>query len=134
MGAWRPSGSPRFLGNPPVPMPCSSTPAGPDTPGPVRCAGTAPAMSTTKAPTTIHLSGLNGTAWGLAVYASSGRLPGPTPNSLPGAGQALPDGIGYPQGSSERFQSCVLHLIPLSQACLAQGHRELREQFTVSPF
>ena len=26
---WRRSGSPRFLGNPPVPLPCSPTPAGP---------------------------------------------------------------------------------------------------------
>src|SRR5437660_8629561 len=29
-----------------------------------------------------------------------------TQNSLPAAGQALPDGIGYPQGSDERFLSC----------------------------
>ena len=32
---------------------------------PIRCAGTAPAMSTTKAPTTIYLSGLHSTALGL---------------------------------------------------------------------
>ena len=30
---WRRSGSPKFLGSLAVPMPCSSTPAGPDTPG-----------------------------------------------------------------------------------------------------
>jgi hypothetical protein len=42
---------------------------------PLSCGGTAPARSTTKAPTTIHLSGLHSTAWELAVYASSGRLP-----------------------------------------------------------
>jgi hypothetical protein len=36
---------------PPVPLPCSPTPAGPDTPGPLRCASMAPAKSTTKAPT-----------------------------------------------------------------------------------
>ena len=33
---------------------------------------------------------------------------------------ALRDGIGYPQDSNERFPSCFLHLIPLSQACLTQ--------------
>jgi hypothetical protein len=29
-----------------------------------------------------------------------------TQNSLPAAGQALPGGIEYPQGSDERFLSC----------------------------
>jgi hypothetical protein len=42
---------------------------------PFRCAGAAPAMSTTKAPTTKNLSRLCSTALRLAVYASSGRLP-----------------------------------------------------------
>src|SRR5207302_5798384 len=64
----------------------------------------------------MYLSRLNRTASELAVYASSEALPHPTQNSLPVAGQALPDGIGYPQGSMERFQSCFLHLIPPSQA------------------
>jgi len=51
----------------------------------------------------IQLSRLNRTAWGLAVYASPDALPRRTQNSLPAAGQALPDGIGYPQGCYERF-------------------------------
>jgi hypothetical protein len=37
-------------------------------------------------------------------------------DSLLAAGQALPDGIGYPQGSYERFLRCSLHRFPLSQA------------------
>src|SRR5438093_6717438 len=37
---------------------------------PLRCNGMAPAMSTAKAPTKFQLSRLNGTALGLAVYAS----------------------------------------------------------------
>src|SRR5260370_1163646 len=45
-----------------------------------------------------------------------------TQDSFSGAGQALPDGIGYPQGSDERFPSCFLHLFPLSQAFLTQCH------------
>jgi hypothetical protein len=32
-------------------------------------------------------------AFGLAVYASQCRLPDPTQDSLPAAGQALPDGL-----------------------------------------
>jgi hypothetical protein len=42
--------------------------------------------------------------------------PDRTQDSFPAAGHALPGGISYPQGSNERFQSCFLHLIPLSQA------------------
>ncbi len=33
-----------------------------------------------------------------------------------GCWPALPDGIGYPQGSYERFPRCFLHRFPLSQA------------------
>src|SRR5258707_7130470 len=81
--------------------------------------GLAPAMTTTKAPTRSQLSRLNRTASGLAVYASSRALPHATQSSLPAAGQALPDGIGYPQGCYERF---LMLLILLSRAFLAQGH------------
>ena len=56
----------------------------------------------------IQLSRLNRTALGLAVYASSGALPRKTQNSLPAAGQALPD--GYPQGCAERFLTVVVLL------------------------
>ena len=76
----------------------------------IQCADMAPAMSTTKAPTIIQLSRLNHTASGLAVYASPGVLPHKTQNSLPAARQALPGGIGYPQGCAERFQ-CLKHLL-----------------------
>jgi len=44
-----------------------------------------------------------------------------TQDSLLAAGQALPGGIGYSQGSIERFPSCFLHLIPLSQASPGEG-------------
>jgi hypothetical protein len=39
------------------------------------------------------ISGLNRRAFGLAVYASQGRSPATTQDSLPAAGPALPDGI-----------------------------------------
>src|SRR5579862_6226231 len=67
------------------------------------------------------ISGLNRTALALAVYASPPALPQRTQDSLLVAGQALPDGNGYPQGFNERFPSCFLHLVPLSQAFLAQS-------------
>ena len=53
------------------------------------------------------ISGLNHTAFDLAVYASQWRSPAPTQDSLPAAGPALPDGIGYPQGSCKRFQAML---------------------------
>jgi hypothetical protein len=78
--------------------------------------GTAPAMSTTKAPTISCLSGLNGTALELAVYASCGRLSGQHATLASGCWPALPGGIGYPQGSTKGFSVVSLHRFPLSQA------------------
>jgi hypothetical protein len=49
------------------------------------------------------ISGLNHTAFDLAVYASQCRSPDTTQDLLQAAGPALPDGIGYPQGFDERF-------------------------------
>jgi hypothetical protein len=54
----------------------------------------------------VLLSGLNDTASVLAVYTLQGTLLVATQDSLPAAGQALPGGIGYPQGCDERFQRC----------------------------
>ena len=102
-------GLPRSWGTLIVPMPCSATPAGPITPGHSRCAGAAPVQTTTKAPAGLSLKAQSHTAWALAVYASqngslhhharlaSGCRPGST-------GRAC-----CPQGSGERFQSCLLH-------------------------
>ena len=53
----------------------------------------APERSTTKAPHDSVISGLNGTALALAVYASPGPLLDRTQDSLLVAGQALPGGI-----------------------------------------
>ena len=71
----------------------------------------------------LTFSGLNHTVFDLAVYASRWKSPATTQDSLPAAGPALPDGIGYPQGSNKRFPSSRLFL--LFQACLTQGHSTL---------
>ena len=65
--------------------------------------GTAPASDNDEGSPRRLISGLNHTAFDLAVYASQWRSPAPTQDSLPAAGPALPDGIGYPQGFNERF-------------------------------
>ncbi len=89
---------------PAVPMPCSSTPAGPHAPGHYGAATRPPLCPRRRLPRFIQLSRLNRTALGLAVYASPGALPHKTQNSLPAAGQALPGGDQYPAGQRrERF-------------------------------
>jgi hypothetical protein len=65
--------------------------------------GAAPASDNNEGSPRVMISGLNRTAFDLAVHASQWRLPATTQDSLPVAGPALPDGIGYPQGSSKRF-------------------------------
>ena len=85
----------------------------------LQCDGTSPAQTTTKAPA-LRLSRLNHTASALAVYASQWWIaPPPRKTRFWLPGQALPDGLGYPKGPGERFQSHRLRLhdlIPLSQA------------------
>ena len=75
----------------------------------------------------MGLSTLNSMAFGLAVYASQGELPHHHARLASGRWSGATGRAFHPQGSDERFQSCRLHLIPLSQACLAQSHppREL---------
>src|SRR5690242_18364398 len=58
------------------------------------------------------ISGLNGPARTHAVYASPGRSPHRTQDSLPAVGQTLPGGLSVPLGSSERFLRCFLHRFP----------------------
>ncbi len=74
-------------------------------------------MQKAKAPTK-GLSELNSMAFGFAVYASWSEL---TQYHAKLASSCWSGSTGrdfHPQGSDERFQSCRLHLIPLSQALL----------------
>jgi hypothetical protein len=89
---------------------------------PLQCSGMAPAMATAKAPTIRHFRGsIARLEHSLSTLRRASHLAA-TQDSFSGAGQALPDGIGYPQGSDERFPSCFLHLFLLSQAFLTQCH------------
>ena len=62
----------------------------------------------------------NSMAFGLAVYASPSSLPPPTQDSLPAAGQALPDGLSTRKVPTKGFKVASLHLIPLSRALLVR--------------
>ena len=108
------AGPPRFLENPSVLMPCSSTPVGPPRQAisALRCC--LPWLLQRRLPRR-PLAGLNHTACSLAVYASSPRSLVATQDSLPAAGHTLPGGPGYPLGSTARFQK-LLHLILPAQA------------------
>ena len=68
----------------------------------------------------LGLSTLNSMAFGLAVYASQRRLPDDHAKLASSCWSSSTGRASHPQGSDERFQSCNLHLILLSQAFLAQ--------------
>ena len=103
MNAWRRSGPPKFLENPHVSTPCSQTPAETVASSHNNAPTRPPLFKRRRLPATISISGLNSTASTRAVYASPAASLQRTQDSLPAVGQTLPDGIGYPQGSYERF-------------------------------
>ena len=111
-------------GQPAVPMPCSSTPAGPNTPGHCGMSAWPPLCPQQRLPQNSPFGAPSHGLGTRCLRLVRRGYPPPTQNSLPAAGQALPDGIGYPQGPDERFQTCVLRIIPLSQAL--PGARTLR--------
>src|SRR5208337_2684572 len=102
---WRRQGLPSSRETPMIIRQCSSDP------GVTRQAewtmselpGAAPATDHDEGSPRVLISGLNHTAFDLAVYASQWKLPTTAQDSLPAAGPALPDGVGYPQGFDERF-------------------------------
>src|SRR4051794_26810419 len=81
------AGSLPFPGNPFVPMPCSWTPAGTRRPWPWGDTSWPPGWLNRRLAAGMAISGLDSTAWTLAVYASQWLLPAPTPDALPATGQ-----------------------------------------------
>ena len=107
------AGSPKFLGTPDVPWPCSPTPVGLDMPGHCGMPTRSPRLTRARTPTRSFRGSIARPGHWLSPLRREGH-PSTTPDSLPAAGQALPGGIDYPQGSNERFLSSSLVL--LSQA------------------
>jgi hypothetical protein len=68
----------------------------------------------------VCLSTLSSMAFGLAVYASQCGLLLHHARLASSCWSGSTGRAFHPHGSAERFQSCRLHLILLSQACLAQ--------------
>ena len=69
----------------------------------------------------MPLSRLNHTASALAVYASQDGSPHHHARLASGCRPGSTGRAFHPQGSDERFQTHVMLVIPLSQACLAQA-------------
>lgn len=105
------TGSPRFLGSPFAYAPCSKTPTGPGDEAVAAPRMVPSALTTASAPAWIIVSRLDHTARMLAVYASQGRSPATTQDSLPAAWPAWPGGIGYPLGSVTRFRQVICFLL-----------------------
>ena len=115
----------RSWGTPIVLLPCSPTPAGPT--------HQAIAMRR-RGPRSVHdegscISTFRGSITRLRHWLSTLRRPGrpdTTQDSLPAVGQTLPDGLGYPQGSIERFQGVSYISSSFPKFNVAQG----RESFS----
>jgi len=102
-------------GTPSVRSPCSVDAGRTAGTRPLRCSSVAPGDRTAKAPAK-GLSTLNSMAFGLAVYAPQCGLPTPHARLASGRWSGAAGRVFHPQGSTERYQSSLLHLIPLSQA------------------
>lgn len=94
-------------GEPAVPMPCSSTPAGSSAPGLFGATTRPPLEPRRRLPRSQFRGSITRPGHSLSTLRRM-DCSTTTQDSLPAAGQALPDGIGYPLGSSERFPSCPI--------------------------
>ncbi len=118
------AGPRRFLGNPIADMPCSPTPVGPRRQANFG-AWVLPSAFRDGVGSHNDISfearshGLPTRCLRLATRVARGH-----PRLASGCWPALPGGIGYPQGSSARFQS-LLHLILLAQALPVAPRNEI---------
>jgi hypothetical protein len=87
------SGSPKFLGNPHSRLLVFSDPGRPTRSRPIAERSHGPPYQQQEDADNNCLSRLNSTAFGIAAYVSRWRLPALAQGLLPGAGQALPDGL-----------------------------------------
>ena len=98
------TGSPTFLSNPCAPLLCSLTPDGLVVSGRCDTPARSPLTITAKTPIDYFFRGsITRLQCSLSTLRRMGR-PTTTHDSLPAAGQALPDGVVYPLGCCERFQ------------------------------
>jgi hypothetical protein len=97
-------GPPRFPGTPPVPWPCSPTPAGPITPGHHGVSARSPLLTRTRTPAMIFRGSIARPGHSLSTLRSEGR-PSPRKTRFRLLAKLCRAGFVYPQGSIERFLS-----------------------------
>ncbi len=99
------TGSPTFLGNLDCAFALLSDPGGTDPVRPLATDRRGPRPNHNEGSTRCHFRGsMTQLRHWLSTLCRTGH-PAATQDSLPAVGQTLPDGLAYPQGSSERFQS-----------------------------
>jgi hypothetical protein len=116
------TGAPKFLGNPDCPFAhVQSTPAGLSAPDHYGASAWPLVSKKQRLPRKVFRSSIAWLSDWLrapceAWSASQWRSPRTTQDSLPAAGQALPDGLSTRKVPTKGFRSASVHLIPLSQA------------------
>jgi hypothetical protein len=112
------TGSPKFLGNPNHPFArVPATPAGLLSPDHYGAAAWPLSCQQQGLPRWVFRRSIARLPDSLS-NASQRRLPGRHARLASGRWSGATGRAFHPQGSAERFQSCILHLIPLSQAWL----------------
>ena len=113
------SRSPRFLGNPPVCMPRSSTPASSARQARTFSVSTRPSvfLTTSALARVVCRGSITRPAHSLCTLRRADHS-ATTQHSVPAGGHPLPGGLGDPLGSAKGFRDVIigLHLFPLLQA------------------
>ena len=106
-----------------------SDPGGTGVPGLIQYADTAPASSNNEGFPREHTFGAQSHGFDTGCLRFARRVaPQATQDSLPAAGQALPGGIRYPQGSYERFPQYHPYILPPFPSFRAQW-QQMRSEF-----
>src|SRR5271166_4058776 len=103
-------GSPKFLGTPRVPWPCSSTPVGSVTPGHRGVPTRSPRLTRARTPTRSFRGSIARPRHWLSTLRSGSRLP-PRKTRFRLLARLYRAGFVHPQGSNERFLSSSLVLL-----------------------
>jgi len=116
---WRRQDLPSSWGTPIARLPCSRTPAGRWLSDHYKSPAWPPLVGRRGLPPGNFRSSIAGPSDSRSPLRRRSH-PLTTPDSLPGAGQALPGGLGYPQGSDERFPKCTYISSPFPKLRLAR--------------
>jgi hypothetical protein len=115
------AGSPTFLGNPHCALALLFDPGRTGASGPCDASARPPLCPRRRLPR----CSFRGSITRLRHWLSTLRRPGhpdTTQDSLPAVGQTLPDGLGFPQGSAERFRGVSYISSSFPKFNVAQGH------------